>query len=243
MGTGPFEQYLDLLEKHGATMRRSAIRRMAGVPSRQNLTDYRRDNPTWKAREAEILSLLRPIVGAQEGKAAAPVAPAEGEATPPAGDESSVAPDPPPSAATEDSPGALTSEQRRFIRVLRAQNDRIKACSEAHVTWRTVKGWMSASREFRERYEDWWDELKVQNEDTIGRGGANGEVTAARAFLAANVGRYRRGEAEGGSRTGDSSVNDHDVSREHDTWLSDLGARHAGLRQQVQAEKEASSDA
>lgn len=240
MSAGSYEQYLELLEKHGATMRRSAIRRMAGVPSRQHLTDYRKDNPTWKAREAEILALLRPIVGAQEGKstASAPAA-----ATPPAAEEaSSVAPDPQPGTAAEEPPGTLSSDQRRFLRVLAAKNDRIEACNEAHVRWRTVKGWLRSSKEFSERYEDWWEELKIQNEDTIAKSGAAGEVTAARAFLVANVGRYRRGDSDGASRGGDPQVNEHDVSREHDTWLGELAARHAGGLQPKETE-EAATDA
>lgn len=222
MGEDRFESYLDVLERHGDSMRRSALRRMAGVTSRQELTEHRQTHPEWKQREAKILKMLKPVLVAAD--LAQPDEPKDEESTvlPQEGGEEPLLPPAPPSGEGVKLPSA----QRRFLSALRKTDDRMAACAQAYVDYADVKLWLRESPVFRELYEGWRESLLLRNEDAIARKGADGDTSAAKTYLSANSVRYR-GKAEDGGK-GEGPLEDLDVARERDRLFREMAPKLGG---------------
>lgn len=223
MSEARFESYLALLEQHGASMRRGALRRMAGIRDRAELTSFRQSHPDWKAREAKLLAAIVAIGGSashqNEPLPNQDPNPTTNEEPPreDASDEPGEAGESPLSSSAPQAPRftskELSTQQRRFLTTLRRLDDRAKACEAVRVEYTEVKLWCRENAEFKRHFEAWREDLLIRNEDSVARKGAEGDTSAAKAYLAANSVRYR---TKGEEASSGGPLEDLDVARERD---------------------------
>lgn len=164
------ERYLLYLETFGANKSGARIAKELEL-NRSTLTRWRADVIGFLDREKAIRKRQEQLAKTQKPQGSSPeVAAAVAE--------------------TIDTTG-LDLLQAKYLRNLLLLKDRIDAATATGVKWRDVVRWLATNDRFKEEFSAWEAERLVSLEDSLGKKGLRGDVSAARTVLAANDPRYR----------------------------------------------------